>query len=52
MINLDMLLLKELVEAVKVLEDLIHHLFQIFLKISLVTLVVAPLEGQAIVGTI
>ena len=41
--------LKELVEVVKVLEVLILHLFQIFLKIFLVTLVeVDLLEDQVI----
>ena len=44
-----MRLLKELEEVVKDLEVLIHRLFQIFLKISLVILVEAVLiEGQVI----
>ena len=48
MINLVMLLLKELVEVVKVLEGLILHLFQIFLKIFLEILVEeVPQEDQA-----
>ena len=49
-ISLVMLLSKELVGAVKVLEVLILHLSQIFLKIFLVTLVeVVLVEDQAIV---
>ena len=52
-INLVMLLLKEVVEEVKVLGGLILHLFQIFLKIFLVILVEAALvEDQVIEGMI
>ena len=48
MTSLVMLLLKALVELGKVLEALILHLFQIFLKIFLVILVEeVPLEDQA-----
>ena len=43
------LLLKGVVEVAKVLVVLIHHLFQIFLRTSLVILVVVvPLEDQVI----
>ena len=53
MISLVMPLLKELVEAVKVLVDLILHLFLIFLRTFLATLVEeAPLEDQVIEETI
>ena len=49
MISSVMLLLKEVVVADKDLVDLIHHLFQIFLRTFLVILVeVVPLEGQVI----